>query len=56
MFEKPIGGNSLVVQWLELCAFTAKGAGSIPGRGIKIPQATGKEKIKRSPLEIQIGL
>ena len=33
-------GNSLVVQWLGLCAFTAEGAGSIPGWGTKIPQAT----------------
>ena len=24
-------GNSLAVQWLGLCAFTAEGAGSIPG-------------------------
>ena len=29
-------GNSLAVQWLGLRAFTAKGAGSIPGRGTKI--------------------
>ena len=29
-------GNSLVVQWLRLCAFTAKGR----GRGTKTPQAT----------------
>ena len=33
-------GNSLVVQWLGLCAITAKGAGSIPGRGTKITPAT----------------
>ena len=33
-----IKGNSLVVQWLGLCAFT-EGEGSIPGRGTKIPQA-----------------
>ena len=31
-------GNSLVVQWLGLCTFTAKGLGSIPGWGTKIPQ------------------
>ena len=30
---------SLAVQWLGLHAFTAKGLGSIPGRGTKIPQA-----------------
>ena len=32
-------GNSLVVKWLGLRAFTAKGQGSIPGQGTKIPQA-----------------
>ena len=31
--------NSLVVQRLGLCAFTAEGTGSIPGQGTKIPQA-----------------
>ena len=33
-------GNSLAVQWLGLCASTAGGPGSIPGRGTEIPQAT----------------
>ena len=28
--------NSLVVQWLRLFTFTAKGLGSIPGRGTRI--------------------
>ena len=32
-------GNSLVVQWLGLHAFTAEGLGSIPCWGTKIPQA-----------------
>ena len=32
-------GNSLAVQWLELCTFTAKGLSSIPGQGTKILQA-----------------
>ena len=27
-------GNSLVLQWLGLSAFTAGGLGSIPGQGI----------------------
>ena len=31
--------NSLVAQWLGLRAFTAVVLGSIPGWGIKIPQA-----------------
>ena len=32
--------NPLEVQWLGLCAFTAKGMGSILGWETKIPQAT----------------
>ena len=36
--EKDIG-NSLVVQCLGHCAFTAKALGLIPGWGTKIPQA-----------------
>ena len=31
-------GNSLAVQWLELCTFTAKGLSSTPGQGTKILQ------------------
>ena len=31
--------NSLAVWWLGLCLFTARGSGSIPGQGTKIPQA-----------------
>ena len=34
-------GNALVVQWLELGIFTAVAWGSVPGWGVKIPQATG---------------
>ena len=30
--------NSPVVQWSELCLFTAEGMGSISGQGTKIPQ------------------
>ena len=41
-----IQGNSLVVQWLGLRASTAGGPGSIPSRGIKIPQATQPKKGK----------
>ena len=33
-------GNSLVVQWLGFCAFTAKGRCPIPVLGTKILQAT----------------
>ena len=43
-------GNSLVVQWLGLHAFTAKGAGSIPGRGTKIPQAAQNGQKKKFKL------
>ena len=32
-------GSSLLVQWLELSAFTAEGPGSIPAQGTKIPKA-----------------
>ena len=37
-----------VVQWLRLCAANAGGAGSIPGQGIKIPDAEQlDQKIKK---------
>ena len=39
--------NSLVVQWLGLRAFTTEGAGSIPGQGTKIPQATRRNQNKK---------
>ena len=42
-----IGGNSLVVQWLGLCASIAGSTGSIPGRGAKILQATRPKKKKK---------
>ena len=32
--------NSLVVQWLRLCVFSARGPGSIPGWGTKTSQVT----------------
>ena len=41
-------GNSLVVQWLGLYAFTAKGSGSISGQGTKIPQAVQCSQKKKS--------
>ena len=42
-------GNSLVVKWLGLLAFTAEDMGSIPGRGTKIPQAAwyGQERKRK---------
>ena len=33
-------GTSLVVHWLRLCASTAGGTGSMPGRGTRIPHAS----------------
>ena len=41
-------GNYLVVQWLGLCAFTAKGLVLIPGWGTKIPKAMSLSKKKKS--------
>ena len=40
MWDQDLSGNSLAVQWLGLRTFTAKGVGSIPGQGTKIPQDT----------------
>ena len=42
-------GTSLVVQWLRLCASTARGMGSIPGWGTKILHALqcGQKKKKK---------
>ena len=34
-----MGGTCLVVQWLELGAFTPAGSDSIPGQGTKILQS-----------------
>ena len=40
--------NSLAAQCLGLTAFTAKGPGSTPGQGTKIPQAVwSNQKIKK---------
>ena len=45
------------MQWLELCAFTVKGADSIPGQGTKIlrsfkPCRTAKKKIDKQKYKI----
>ena len=46
-----IPGNSLAVQWLGLCTFTAGGTGLIPsGWGTKILHATRKKKKRMSLL------
>ena len=41
----------LMVQWLGLHAFTAKGLGSIPGWGTKAPQAVQCDKKKKKKPE-----
>ena len=42
-------GTFLEVQWLRLCASTAGGTGSTPGRGTAIPHAVrhGQKKKKQ---------
>ena len=40
-------GNSLVVQWLGLHAFTAKGPSSISGQGTKILQTVWSSQFKK---------
>ena len=40
-------GNSQKIQWLRLCASTARGAGSIPGRTTEIPYAVSAVKKKK---------
>ena len=37
-----------MVQWLILGAYTAWGTGSIPGQGIKIPDAAWYDQIKQT--------
>ena len=44
MSNQILCGTSLVDQCLRLCASNAGGAGSIPGRGTKIPQATWRSQ------------
>ena len=53
-----LSGNSLVVQWLGLLAFTAEGTGSIPGQGTKIPQDAwhGQKKKKFLSVEVEVDL
>ena len=46
-------GASLAVQWLGLGSLTAEGAGSIPGRGTKIPQATWSGQKKQHKNKMQ---
>ena len=41
-------GNSLVVQWLGLCALTDKGPGSVPDWELKFHKLCGKAKKKKN--------
>ena len=41
------GGHSLAVQWLGFGVFTARGPGSTPGWGTKIPQAARRGPKKK---------
>ena len=45
-------GNFLVVQWLGLHAFTAKGLGLIPDQGTKITQAMWHGQKKNEKEEV----
>ena len=49
-------GNSLVVQWLGLRAFIAKGLGLTPGQGTKIPVGKKKEGKRERKKERKGGL
>ena len=48
-FPEVLYRTSLAVQWLRLCTSNARGTGSTPGQGNKIPHAAwcGKEKFKQ---------
>ena len=41
-----------MVQWFRLCAFTAKGIGSNPGQGAKIPHTIRLKKKKKKKNDI----
>ena len=40
------------IAWLGLCAFTAEGADSVPGRGAKIPQAAQRGQKKKEVINL----
>ena len=56
--EKAVFGNTLVVQQSGLCAVSAKGLGSIPVWGTKIPQAVlyGQKEKEKAIFKIQYNL
>ena len=50
IFQNPVLGVSLVVQWLRLQMASAGGAGSILAQGTKIPHGAGPENLtKKTP-------
>ena len=56
LFSRVYSGNSLAVQWLGLCAFTAEGPGSVPGQETRILQAAqhGQENPKQNKTRVPI--
>ena len=50
--KKIFRGNCLMVQGLELCAFTTEASSSISGQGTKISQTTRHNGNKKSSVEI----
>ena len=55
IFQNPVLGMSLVVQWLRLQMASAGGAGSILAQGTKIPHGAGPENLtkKKTPTKHQ---
>ena len=47
-FQNEETRSSLVVQWLELCTFTAEGMGSIPGQGQDPASCVAKKKTQNN--------
>ena len=54
--KTPVFGNSLAVQWLGLCTFTAEVPGSTPGWGTNIPQAVQRGKKKKKKRQFHVFL
>ena len=52
--------NSLVIEWLRLCSFIAKGPGPIPVQEDKIPQASrcgqNKKKASANPEKVSVSV
>ena len=48
VYKKSKDGTTLAAQWLGLCASNARGAGSVPGQGTKIPHAAHRSQKKKN--------